>query len=147
MTEHTDDQTVELDNAKVAETMKKIDICMMTTRAQDGHLHSRPMSNNRNVEWDGDSWFFAFGDSSQAQEVQRTPQVNLAYSLTEDIVFLSVAGTAEIVRDDKKKKELWQKDLEQWFPKGPEDDNVVLIKVAAKHIQYWNKGESGELKM
>ena len=45
--------------AAVAALLAKLDICMMTTRASDGGLHGRPMSNNGEVEYDGDSSFFA----------------------------------------------------------------------------------------
>ena len=43
----------------IAALLAKLDICMLATRAEDGGLHGRPMSNNGEVEWDGDSWFFA----------------------------------------------------------------------------------------
>ena len=44
---------------KVAEMMRNLDYCMMTTRASDGGLHARPMSNNGEVEFDGDVGFSA----------------------------------------------------------------------------------------
>ena len=114
-----EERKVQLTKKKLADIMKDIDICMMTTVGAYGHLHSRPMSNNRNVTWDGDTWFFAFADSSQAQETEREPNVNLAYAVPEKIIFVSVVGRGEIVKDDTKKKELWYDELERWFPNGP----------------------------
>ena len=142
-----EERKVQLTKKKLADIMKDIDICMMTTVGAYGHLHSRPMSNNRNVTWDGDTWFFAFADSSQAQETEREPNVNLAYAVPEKIIFVSVVGRGEIVKDDTKKKELWYDELERWFPNGPEDDNVVLIKVSGKEAFYWGKDGDGELKL
>ena len=57
-----------------------------TTVATTGRLHSRPMSNNKEVEWDGDTWFFASADSSQVQEITRNPNVNLGYSRPDKII-------------------------------------------------------------
>lgn len=37
-----------------AKTMGKIDFAMLTTRTEDRQLVTRPMSNNSEVEWDGE---------------------------------------------------------------------------------------------
>ncbi|HEX8833472.1 MAG TPA: pyridoxamine 5'-phosphate oxidase family protein, partial [Abditibacteriaceae bacterium] len=49
--------------AKLREMIKDIDLCMLTSVEADGTLHSRPMSNNREVEFDGGLWFFTYGSS------------------------------------------------------------------------------------
>jgi len=38
--------------------MRKLDFCMMTTQSDKG-MRARPMSNNGEVEFDGDVWFFS----------------------------------------------------------------------------------------
>ena len=43
---------------KLREIVKAVDICMLTTVDERGDLHSRTMSNNREVEFDGDLRFF-----------------------------------------------------------------------------------------
>ena len=48
---------------KVATIMKKLDFCLMTTRSADG-MRARPMSNNGEVEFDGDVWFDDEGEIS-----------------------------------------------------------------------------------
>ena len=35
--------------------LKKIDFCMLSTNAGSGRISARPMSNNGDVEYDGDS--------------------------------------------------------------------------------------------
>jgi general stress protein 26 len=47
------------------------------------------------------------------------------------------------VEDDDRKRELWQDELETWFPGGPEDDGVVLLKVNAGRVHAWT--QDGEL--
>lgn len=145
--DHTEEKKVDLTPKKLAETMKKVDICMMTTVAANGNLHSRPMSNNKDVEWDGDTWFFAQTDSSQVREIQANPNVNLGYARPDKIIFVSLTGHGEIVHDEALKKELWHKDLAMWFPNGPEDPNVALIRVRASYAFYWSKEGEGELHL
>ncbi len=133
--------TTDADNADlkaVAKLLKQLDICMLVSRADDGELHGRPMSNNGEVEYDGDSWFFAFGDSRKVRELEADPRTELAFIDTPNGTWINLEGEAEIIRDDvERKRQLWLDDLERWFPEGPEDANVVLIKVHARHIDAW----------
>jgi general stress protein 26 len=132
--QRTDDLTV------VAALLAKLDICMFTTRADDGAVHGRPMSNNGEVEWDGDSWFFSFDDTDKVRQIEAEPRVQLGFIDNANHVWINVEGEATVVRDDtERKKSLWLPDLERWFEKGPEDSDVVLIKVRARHIDAWSK--------
>lgn len=135
-----DDRSWQTDETRaIAEVLREIDICMLVTR-RDGAVRGRPMSNNGKVEYDGDSWFFSFGDSRKIQEIEADPRVQLGFMDTANAVWVNVEGEATIVRDDvERKRELWLEDLRRWFQEGPEDPNVVLIKVSARHIDTWSK--------
>ena len=125
---------------KVAKMIKDIDICMFVTQS-DGSVRGRPMSNNRKVEFDGDSWFFSLRESGKVADIEQDPRVQLAYIATERGAWISVEGIAQVVEDDAKKRELWQDDLEDWFQGGPDDDSLVLLKVRADRIHAWANGE------
>lgn len=125
---------------EIAELLKDIDICMLVTRS-DGTLHGRPMSNNGNVEYDGDSWFFSFRDTPKVAEIEADPRVELAYIATDKGTWISIEGRAEVVEDEDRKRELWVEDLDQWFPDGPDDERVVLIKAAADTVHVWGEQE------
>lgn len=124
----------------IARLLAELDICMLTSRAADGALHGRPMSNNGDVEYDGDSWFFAPADGRMVMEIEADPRVELAFIDSPNATWINLEGEATIVRDDdERKRTLWQEDLERWFPNGPDDPGVVLIKVHARHIDAWSK--------
>jgi general stress protein 26 len=38
------------------------------------------MSNNREVEFDGDLWFYTYGSSHKVDEVGRVPKVNASFA-------------------------------------------------------------------
>ena len=128
------------DTSRIAELLKDIDICMFVTRA-DGVVRGRPMSNNGKVEYDGDSWFFSYRETPKIEEIEADPHVELAYVATEKGAWVSIEGTAEVVEDDERKRALWEDGLEQWFTDGPDDDDVVLVKVRADRIHAWAQGE------
>ncbi len=128
--------------AQIARWLKEIDICQLTTRGEGGQLHSRPMSNNSQVEFDGDSWFFAPSVGRLVAELERDPNAVTAYRAGEDYTFISVSGRASVETDLELKKRHWLDELKQWFPNGPEDPNVSLIRLQAEHAEWW--GEQGD---
>jgi general stress protein 26 len=131
----------------ISSLMRNLDLCMLTTRASDGALHSRPMSNNGEVEFGGDVWFFSDRRSRKVREIQQDPRVSVSYAAPERGVWLALEGKASIVSDIEKKKELWLKELERWFESGPEDDSVVLIRVSAERAEHWGKEGDGVVEL
>lgn len=127
----------------IAEKMKNLDFCMMTTTDGRGVSHSRPMSNNGKVDYDGDSWFFSFEDTNKVHQIEKDHKVNLVYQ-TNDILFIECYGTATIINDKNILKEKWVDNLQQWFPEGIETSGICLIKVTAKRVTFWHKEEEGE---
>ncbi len=125
------------DVKKLAELIKGIRIAMLTTVDENGSLHSRPMGTQE-VEFDGDLWFFTDDTTPKVREVAREHQVNVSYAQPDDNRYVSVSGTAEIVKDKAKMEELWSPVLKAWFPKGLEDPNIVLLKIRVEKAEYWD---------
>jgi general stress protein 26 len=120
---------------KVAELLKDERIAVLTTTAPDGTLMSRPMSLQE-VEFDGDLWFFASRSSRKVAHVTANPQVNVATSGSSS--WVSLTGHAVVIDDLAKKQQLWNAVGEAWFPDGPEDPDVVLLRVDAASAEYWD---------
>ena len=113
-------------------------------------LESRPMSNNREVEYQGDSFFFAYDDCSAAQEIKQKAEVNLGFihnKLLGKNFYLSVTGNAELIYDKAEMKKHWSKDIEIWFKDGIDTPGIVLIKVHADRLKYWHGTEEGEVSV
>lgn len=121
--------------AKLARLIDGIQVCMFTTINPEGRLMSRPMAVQE-VEFDGDLWFFTKLGGRKAEQIAHKPRVNV--SLSSRSSWVSIDGEAEIVRDVAKAKELWNAGIEAWFPDGPEDPEIVLVKVHADGAEYWD---------
>ena len=134
------EQTEEI--KKLREMIKKMDIGMLTTTDEDGTLRSRPMSTNGEIEFDGDLWFFTYGNSHKVLEVKHDPQVNVSFSSPENQRYVSMSGTAQLVRDKKKIEELWKPELKAWFPKGTDEPDIALLKVNVHKAEYWDSPSS-----
>ena len=120
---------------KLNELLKKFRFAMVTTRAQDGALHAHPLTVQE-TESDGDLWFIVGSHASAVEHVRRDPKVGLSFST--DGTWLSLAGEAEVVDDLSKLKELWSTSVEAWFPEGPSDPTVGLVKFSADSAEYWD---------
>jgi general stress protein 26 len=125
--------------------MKHLDFCMMITQDGRNGYHSRPMSNNGKVEYDGNSWFFTYEESNKVRQIEADPKVSLIYQ-TDKMLFIECYGQASIVRQKSIMQEKWVDELSQWFPKGLETPGICLIKVMATRVQFWDKEEEGEYK-
>jgi len=128
----------ESDFKKLKEMIKDIDLCMLTTVDESNDLHSRPMSLNSDVDENGDLWFFTSSNSHKASEIERTPNVNVSFIDTRKQHYVSISGMAELVRDKQKIKELWKPVLKAWFPDGPDQPDVALLKVNVRKAEYWD---------
>lgn len=129
----------------LAKKMKNLDFCMMITQDGRNSFHSRPMSNNGKVEYDGNSWFFTYEDSNKVKQIEADPKVSLIYQ-NDKMLFIECYGHASIIRQKSILQEKWIDELSRWFPKGLETPGICLIKVNATRIQFWDKEEEGEYK-
>ena len=65
----------------LSEKMRDIDFVMLQTKSQGGKVAGRPMSNNQDVEYDGDSYFFLMQDSRTFSDIKADDNVNLALNI------------------------------------------------------------------
>ena len=141
--------------ADVSEAMKDIDFCMLVSRAADGSLGGRPMSNNREVAYEGTSRFFTCDDARMVEDIERDPSVGLTYQGKAGILgvvgkpglFVHVEGEARVLRDKAKFAEHWDKSLDRWFEQGIDTPGLVLIEVEARRIHYWDGEDEGEVRL
>lgn len=123
------------DVQKVAKLVKEFRFAMLTTRGPSGKLVARPMTV-QDVEFDGDLWFIVARDSHTVAEVQSDPGVGVSFASND--TWVSLSGTAEMIDDSQKVADLWNQWVGAWFPEGPADPNVVLLKFTAESAEYWD---------
>jgi general stress protein 26 len=126
--------TVPGDQAKLVELIGDIPIAMLTTYGGAG-VRSVPMARQE-VEPDAEMWFIAARDTKHVADIQVEPRVSLTFSSRSSWVALT--GTAAVVDDEARLKELWNTFAQAWLPGGPEDPNAVLIKVVVEEAEYWD---------
>ena len=96
----------------IARKMRHMDIATFTTVTDGGALAARPMSNNGDVAYDGNSYYFTFDASRTVADVTRNPQVSLGFE-DGDGLYVTVAGQAELIRDKAAFLAHWVPDLDR----------------------------------
>lgn len=132
---HDHDKT---DIEKLRELIKGVRVAMLTTVEADGHLRSRPMMTQEPDGFDGDAWFFTDHDSAKVGEIERDRHVNIAYSDPDSQRYVSLSGTATLLRDRDKIHELWSPIAKGWYPDGPDDPRLALLRVRVEKAEYWD---------
>lgn len=135
MSLHPERQT-EVDHLR--ELICDIPIAMLTTIAEDGSLNARPMINITE-HFQGELWFFTRDDDPKTEEIQNNPQVNVSYSDSAHARFVSATGVASVLQDPTRCELMWTPECEPWFPNGPHDPHLCLIKVEVESATYWDQ--------
>lgn len=126
---------------KLRKLVKDVRVAMLTTVTRDGSLRSRPMLTSQ-VEPEGGLWFIAKAGSAVAEEISAQPRVNVSYANPKGDRYVSLSGTASLVRDASRLKELWSGKHKAWFPEGKKDPDLALVRVAVQGAEYWDTGRS-----
>lgn len=136
----------------LSKKMAKLDFAMLNTTSSDNRLTSRPMSNNGDVDYDGDSYFFAYETSRKITEIRANNQVSLTYTgavgmLGGSPLFITVEGAASLIDDKAQFEDHWTKDLDRYFPEGIDTPGVIMINVRASTIRYWDGEDEGNISV
>ena len=124
------------DLRKLGELIDGIDVAMLTTRAADGTLVSRPLQTLQ-FDPDGELVFFTSTDSHKVEELAACADVNLAYAHPGAQRYVSVRGHATIDRDPQTIDALWSARQAIFFPQGKHDPDLVVLRVHVRDAAYW----------
>ncbi|GAA1149591.1 pyridoxamine 5'-phosphate oxidase family protein [Nesterenkonia lutea] len=114
--------------------LNDIGTCMFTTLDQSHRIVSRPMGVTE-IDDQHKFWFFTPLNSDKIEDIIGEGEVNLGF--VDDHTWVSIAGNAQVIADEKRKAELWDLGPKAYFEGGPEDPNAVLICVTPETAQYW----------
>ncbi len=136
----------------LSQKMRDIDFAMLSTRSGNGAIAARPMSNNRQVEFEGDTYFFTLDRTHSVADIERDPQVGLTYqgksgALGMKPFFITLEGRAELIKDKSQFAEHWAKDLDRWFGQGVDTPGLTLIRVNAERLHYWDGYDEAEIPL
>ncbi len=127
-------------NEKLWNMMKSVRIAMLTTD-DGGTLRARPMAASQK-DFDGTLWFFTHASAHKVGEIEATHRVGVTYADPGQQNYVSLSGEATLVRDQAVIDAHWSDILTTWFPKGKDDADTALLRVAVGQAEYWDAPNS-----
>ncbi len=122
--------------SRVWDVVAKAGICMMVTRFAGG-LRARPLEALPDRQ-EGAIFFLTDVRGLKDDEIQRHAEICLTFVYAEEKVYLSIAGTAVVARDTERARALWTEKQRVWWPGGPEDPNLRVIRVEPHRAEMWD---------
>jgi general stress protein 26 len=124
------------DFAKLGELIRDIGIALLTTVDEEGRFHTRPVQT-LDFEANQVLWFFTDRGSPKADELRRDERVSLGYADPSKHTYAAVSGIATLVHDPAKARELWTLEQRAYYPEGPQDPRLALLRVQIERAEYW----------
>ncbi|MBK8769610.1 MAG: pyridoxamine 5'-phosphate oxidase family protein [Rhizobiales bacterium] len=115
------------------EIARKMDFCMFVTM-DSRKPWARPMSTIVRHE-EGKIFMLTDRKSVKDDQIKSNSSVVLAYA--NKPTFLTVRGKARLLTDRGTVRNLWSPGAQAFWPKGPEDKNIVAIEVTPEQAEYW----------
>jgi general stress protein 26 len=134
---HLSEMTTEQLLQAARATIKGAEYCFFVTVGSDGKPNARLMQPFE-PETDLTMWFGASPKSRKIKDLEHSNQVTLAFYDSVATAYLSVIGTAEVVRDIEMREKFWRVFWNDIYPGGPEGDDYVLIKVIPERMEMMN---------
>jgi general stress protein 26 len=124
------------DFAKLGELIRDIRIALLTSVDAEGRFHTRPVET---LEFEGNAvlWFFTDRESPKADELRHDIRVSLGYADPSKHTYVAVSGTAALIQDADKARKLWTVEQRAYYPDGPQDPRLALLRVQIERAEYW----------
>ena len=119
------------------ETINKVSYCFAITAADNGESNTRIVQPRRlQDDWTVD--FLTNRRCRKVKEIELFGKLTLAYQHDPERGYVCLIGRAAIVDDVQLKRSTWSPAADKWNPGGPEDPNVVFVRLTTDRIELWN---------
>lgn len=121
---------------RVWELIEKAATCMLVTEFDDG-LRARPLQPRPDRDG-GFLWFVIDVRGGKDDEIAADAHVCLVFVDHHDKAYLSLTGRAEVRRDAAQAAKIWRDTDDVWWPDGPDDRNVRVLRFLPRLAELWD---------
>lgn len=129
--------------AHILSLLKQFQDAMFVTHDIDGGIHARPMAVV-DIDADGNVWFVTDRASTKAREITSDNDVSVLFQ--SPAVSVAISGRATLTTDRERVRQLWTEGWRLWFPDGPEETDLVLVRVETTRGEFWDRGGASRLR-
>lgn len=122
--------------ARVWNILEQTGVGMLTTQFIGG-LRARPLEA-RPDRAAGVVLFVSDLRGLKDDEIKARPEVCFCVVNARDKAYLSITGRAEVLRDPLLAAKIWKKTDDVWWPRGPDDRNVCVLRLRPALAELWD---------
>lgn len=122
--------------ARVWNILEKSGVGMLTTRFAGG-MRARPLEA-RPDRRAGEIFFVTDVRGLKDDEVKAHPDICFTVIDAGDKAYLSITGDAKMLRDPVLTAKIWKKTDDVWWPDGPDDRNVRVLRIVPARAELWD---------
>ncbi|MGE3147564.1 MAG: pyridoxamine 5'-phosphate oxidase family protein [Pseudorhodoplanes sp.] len=124
------------DSKRIWDIVEKVGVCLLTTQSRIG-LRARPLEAR--PDRDAGLIFFVTDErGSKDDEIAAAHDVGLVFVSAADNAYLSLTARAQVLDDHRKAAEIWKKTDDVWWPGGPDDPHVRVLRVTPILAELWD---------
>jgi len=123
------------DGEHLYDLLEGFETAMLVTRGPDGRMHARPMAVAE-MHADADAYFVTSLDTPKVAEIYADADVLLTFQSAHQ--YAAIYGRVNIVRERALIDRLWKDSWKIWFPRGPSDPAIALLRFDADRGELWN---------
>ena len=124
------------EEARVWELLERTAVGMLTTRFDDG-LRARPLEA-RPHRGSGIIYFIVDVRGLKDDEIEAAPEICFTVTDARDKAYLSITARAAVLRDPLLAAKYWKTTDDVWWPGGPEDEHVRVLRVEPLSAELWD---------
>lgn len=121
---------------RVWDIIEKTGVGMLTTRFADG-MRARPLEARPDRDG-GMIYFITDARGLKDNEIAGCPDVCFVLINAEDKAYLSLTGRAAVLEDAALAQKHWKRTDDAWWPDGPADRNVRLLRFDPQRAELWD---------
>ena len=129
-----------------AKAITSVRYCWLVTEAKSTGVHARPMGcvlpfpheNNWTVR------FVTNGRSRKAADIRRVAKVGLVFQQNADDAFVVLTGTATLLEQPSRVRQLWRQAYDAYFPTEADRANAAFAEVSVERMELWIRGVTPE---
>jgi general stress protein 26 len=125
-----------MQRSRVWEIIRDTSICMFVTTSGKG-LRARPL-DARPDSAEEVIYFLTDIRGSKDDEIAADSKVCLVFTDEKAKAYLSITGTASVMKSAALAKKFWKKADEVWWPDRERDPNLRVIRVEPAYAELWD---------
>jgi general stress protein 26 len=121
---------------RIWQLLETTGVGMLTTQFAEG-LRSRPLEPRPDRD-NGVIYFITDVRGLKDDEIEAAPDVCLTLTNHKEKAYLSLTARASVLRDPLLAAKFWKSTDDVWWPGGPEDVNVRVLRLEAVRAELWD---------